>query len=325
MAGIARRNVTDLGPGVHVTAAEEWRALGTTVRVVVAGDGDARAARRAVEELLDDVDRACSRFRDDSELCALNRAEGRWTRVTVLLLDAMEAALWAASATDGAVDPTVGRALRIAGYDRDFAALPANGAPIVVRLDHVPGWQAVSLDRTRGRVRLEPGVEVDLGSTAKALAADRAAACALVAAGAAGVLVSLGGDIAMAGRAPAGGWPLLVAEDCTIPVDGEGAVVLLDAGGIATSSTMVRRWRRGGVEMHHIIDPETGAPVRGPWRTASVAAATCLEANTAATAAIVKGPRAEAWLARAGLPARLVDQDGDVVTVGGWPQEAAAT
>lgn len=303
------------------TPAEEWEALGTLVRVVVTDDGDAAAARRAVETLLDSVDRACSRFRKDSELCALNRAEGRWLEVGPLLLEALGAALWAAAITGGAVDPTVGRALRTAGYDRDFAAVPASGPPVVVRPGPVPGWRAVELDPGPGRARLAPGVEVDLGSTAKALAADRAAPAARAAAGAAGALVSLGGDIAVAGRAPGQGWPVLVAEDCSAAVDAGGEVVLIADGGLATSSTEARRWKRGDVELHHIIDPATGAPVRGPWRSATVAAATCLAANAAATAAIVMGAGAATWLAGRGLPARLVGADGSVVAVAGWPEE----
>jgi len=195
---------------------------------------------------------------------------------------------------------------------------------VLVRLEPVPGWRTIEVDRRGGRVRLAAGVEVDLGSTAKALAADRAAAAARAASGAAGTLVALGGDVAVAGTAPPGGWPVLVAEDCAVPVDGPGEVVLVTDGGIATSSTRVRRWTRAGVEQHHIIDPETGAPVRGPWRAATVAAASCLQANAAATAAIVKGSGAVAWLAERGLPARLVGQDGGVVTAGGWPDTEEA-
>ena len=290
-------------------------------RVVVTDGGDVSAAREAVEALLREVDRACSRFRDDSELSALNRAAGGWVDVGPVLFDALGAALWAAATTGGAVDPTIGRALRLAGYDRDFAAVPRTGAPIVVRLRPVPGWQAVELDRNHRRARVAPGVELDLGSTAKALAADRAAAAAHAAGGAEGTLVSLGGDIAVAGRAPGGRWPVLVAEDCMTPADGEGEVVLVADGGLATSSTGVRRWIRGRVEQHHIIDPATGAPVQGPWRTATVAAASCLEANAAATAAIVMGPEAPAWLDERGLPARLVHVNGTVATAGGWPEE----
>jgi FAD:protein FMN transferase len=265
------------------------------------------------------LDLACSRFREDSELSALNRGAGAWVAVGEVLLDALEAAIWAAEVTEGAVDLTVGRALRIVGYDRDFAALPADPGPIPLRAESVPGWHAVEVDRERGRARLAPGTEIDLGSTAKALAADRAAACALETVASGGVLVSLGGDIALVGDAPPGGWPVLVAEDESAPLDGPGEVVLIDQGGLATSSTLVRRWSRGGVVLHHIIDPATGCPVRGPWRTATVAAATCLEANVAATAAVVMGKGAEQWLSSRGLPALLVSVDGDALQVAGWP------
>jgi thiamine biosynthesis lipoprotein len=134
--------------------------------------------------------------------------------------------------------------------------------------------------------------------------------------------VSLGGDIAVRGRSPAGGWRILLSEDSDTPPDGAGDVVAIERGGLATSSTTVRRWRRGERTLHHVIDPRTGLPVKSPWRTASVAAATCADANTAATAAIVMGETAIAWLEAARLPARLIATDGAVVRVGGWPPAA---
>ena len=137
-----------------------------------------------------------------------------------------------------------------------------------------------------------------------------------------GVLVSLGGDIAVAGTPPDGDWRVLVAEDSEAPADGPGEVVAIRTGAIATSSTTVRRWRRGDRALHHLIDPRTGAPVESPWRTASVVAATCVDANTAATAAIVLGDAALDWLGSTGLVARLVSTDGEVVRVGGWPEPA---
>ncbi len=93
-------------------------------------------------------------------------------------------------------------------------------------------------------------------------------------------------------------------------------------GGLATSSVTVRAWASGGEQVHHIIDPATGRPARVCWRTVSVAAGTCTDANTASTAAIVRGPAAPGWLRAAGLPARLVRPDGTVVTTAGWPDEA---
>jgi len=89
-------------------------------------------------------------------------------------------------------------------------------------------------------------------------------------------------------------------------------------GGLATSGTTTRRWRRGGMEVHHIIDPATGLSARTPWAMASVAAATCLEANAAATAAIIMGEAAPGWLDGLSLPARLLDRAGRLQFAGGW-------
>ena len=103
-----------------------------------------------------------------------------------------------------------------------------------------------------------------------------------------------------------------------------GQTVSIRSGGLATSSTVARRWSHAGRTMHHIIDPRTGAPARTSWRTVSVAAATCADANIAATAALVRGLPAAAWLAELGLPARLLDRHGNVTAVAGWPAETAA-
>jgi thiamine biosynthesis lipoprotein len=167
-------------------------------------------------------------------------------------------------------------------------------------------------------------VELDLGSTGKGLASDLCASAALEAAGAgAGVLVSLGGDVAVAGRTPEGGWRILMSEDSRADPEGPGEVVAIERGGLATSSTTVRRWSSDeGVTAHHIVDPRTGLPAETPWRTATVVAETCEAANAASTACIVLGHAAPGWLASAGLPARLVAQDGSIVRLGGWPAPA---
>ena len=305
----------------------DWRALGTGVRLVVI-DGDLEAARRAVERVLDDVDRAYSRFRPDSELLAVNGAAGAETPLSPLLARAIGGSLVAARSSAGAVDPTIGRAIRLLGYDVDFAVLASSSRAIELRAEPVPGWTTVRLDQARRTVRMPRGVELDLGSTGKGLAADLAASAALEAAGTAertGVLVGLGGDIATAGRAPDGGWRILVAEDSETPSDAPGEVVSITGGAIATSTTTVRRWTAtDGVALHHIVDPRTGLPAETPWRTASVAAGTCEEANGASTAAIVLGEAAVDWLVAAELPARLVAQDGSVVRVAGWPEAVAA-
>ncbi len=169
-------------------------------------------------------------------------------------------------------------------------------------------------------MRIPAGVLLDLGATAKALTADRAAAAIAAAAGC-GVLVNLGGDIRVAGEPPDGGWCVGIADDVgpgEVPRGCAQAIVLTE-GGLATSSTTVRSWRRGPATVHHILVPATGLPARTCWRTASVAAASCLDANAASTAAIIRGERAPGWLATLGLPARLVRHDGTVHAVAGWP------
>jgi thiamine biosynthesis lipoprotein len=98
-----------------------------------------------------------------------------------------------------------------------------------------------------------------------------------------------------------------------------GQVVALRSGGLATSGTASRNWMRGSRRFHHLVDPATGEPASGCWRTASVAAASCVDANIASTAAIVLGDGAPAWLAQRQLPARLVAGDGTVHVVGAWP------
>jgi thiamine biosynthesis lipoprotein len=237
-------------------------------------------------------------------------------------MEAVAAALWAADVTQGAVDPTVGRSMRVLGYDRDFADIPADG-PVVAMVSDVPGWKVVKLDPDRRRLKIPDGVELDLGATAKGLAADRCAAAALAATSGGAVLVSLGGDVAVAGAPPEPGWPVLVTEDSNVNLnedDPDAELVVIRDGGLATSSTTVRRWRRGGAQMHHILDPATGLPVDGRWRTATVSAATCLEANAASTAAIVLGEKAIAWLTARHLPARLVERSGEVMRVAPWPR-----
>lgn len=307
-------------------ASATWEALGTSVVLQSTSSAALASARATVEAELDAIDRACSRFRADSELSRVNAGAGRAVKAGPLLIDALEVALRAAKLTGGDVDPTVGQALELAGYDRDWQLLAPPGAeaqaerpgPIVARLRS--GWQTVALDRASATIRVPAGIRLDLGATAKAWAADRAAAAA--ASSDCGVLVAIGGDVATAGPAPAGGWRIRVTDDHRSDCSAPGQTVSIHSGGLATSSTAVRRWSHGGQTMHHIIDPDTGAPVRATWRTVSVAAASCTDANIATTAALVRAEAAAAWLAGLGLPARLVDREGEVLAVGGWPAEA---
>ncbi len=303
------------------TADADWTALGTQVRLVVTEPHALDDARRVLEDELAALDRACSRFRADSELRRLDDAAGRPTPVSPLLAEAIAVALDAARATQGDLDPTVGAAMADLGYDLDFAELPADGPRVRVVPLPAPGWHRVLLDRAAGVVTMPAGVRLDLGATAKALAADRAAERIAAALGT-GVLVGLGGDLSVRGAAPDGGWQVRVQDVTTRPDDaatGPVAMVALHHGGLATSSTMARRWVRGGDVLHHILDPRLGLPARSPWRTVSVAAGTAVAANTASTTAVIRGLRAPGWLARNGFAARLVDLDGQVRLVGGWP------
>ena len=304
-------------------AAIDDRALGSSLRVVVTRRVDLQAAKSAVDDLLRAVDLAASRFRDDSELSLLNASRGRETRISPLLARLLAAALRGARITGGAVDPTVGSAIKLVGYETDFARIPADGLAINLSVSRIPGWQAITFDEVLRTVRVPPGVEIDLGATAKAMASDLGAAAALQAIGDGGVLVSLGGDIAVAGAPPPEGWSIQTSEDSGAPVSATEETISITSGGIATSSTTVRKWTRGGVVLHHIIDPATGLPTEGPWRTATVVAATCLDANIASTAAIVMGAEAIAWLEANRLPARLVDREGAVHRVSGWPAPRA--
>ena len=307
----------------RTTAAADWRALGTGVRLVVTDPALLDSCNLLLARHLAEVDAACSRFRTDSELTALDASSGRPVTVSPLLAEALAVALRAAEATDGAVDPTVGSAMNAIGYDRDFTLVPADGPAVNLAVRAVPGWHQVRLDLGSRTLTMPAGVRLDLGATAKAWTADRSAA-RIAGTLDTGVLVGLGGDISVAGPAPDGGWRIRVQDVTGHPDEdpcGPATVVAITGGGLATSSTTARRWRRGGSVLHHILDPRTGLPPAPVWRTVSVTAATCADANTASTAAIIRGDAAPGWLARLRLPARLVADSGRVETVAGWPAE----
>jgi FAD:protein FMN transferase len=294
----------------------QWDVWGTVARIVVTDPECLDAATDLVRAELAEVDATCSRFRSDSEIEQVFRARGRPVRVSARLAELVTAAMAAAEATDGDVDPTMGSALAALGYDRDFASIDpqvAGAARVVI----YPGtsWRDVRLD---GDLLTAPeGIRFDLGSIGKAWAADR---CSKIVAEQChtGVLVALGGDIATAGDAP-DGWDILVQDG---PDQPPCTVELPDGGALATSSTISRRWRRGDQMLHHILDPATGDPAPVVWRTASVVSFSCVDANTLSTATLVRGSRARSMLRALDVPARLVTIDGSVETYGGWPAEA---
>lgn len=296
-------------------------ALGTTAVLLVTAPRALPAAEAVLHAELAAVDLACSRFRPDSELSRVNAGAGATTTVGERFAEALQAALRAARLTDGVVDPTVGNAVLTLGYDRTFASLRPDDVRPLPPARPAPGWRSISWNPRTRRLRLPPHTHLDLGATAKALTADRAARLAAAATGS-GVLVGLGGDLSTAGPVPEGGWRIALADDHAQAVTEQDPAVAVTGGSLATSGIRVRTWRRGGRTVHHIVDPATGEPAAPVWRTVTVAADTCVDANTASTAAIVLGDKAVDWLRRAALPARLTGLDGDVVCLGGWPSDA---
>lgn len=297
-----------------------FRALGTDVFVAVRDARELGEATRIARAVLADVDDVASRFRPDTDLVAVNRDPGRWVSVDPLLVAAVEAALAAAEATGGLVSPLLGRPLVELGYDRDFGTLverPGSGQSLSAP-PPLDAWREIRTDPS-GRLRIPAGTALDLGSIGKAWAADLVAtACAHRLSAAA--LVSVGGDLRIS--APDGGsWPVALSEQPGGPVTG---VVHLDRGGLATSSTRVRRWASGGVRRHHLLDPRTGLPAAEVWHTVTATGDTCAAANTASTAAVVLGVEAPEWLDTHRVTARLVDPRGRLVRTGGWPHEEAA-
>lgn len=304
--------------GEHV-ASRDWELWSTSCRLVVATPARLADATSLVDDQLARVEQACSRFRPDSELMTLVRDDDGSGEVSPLLAELVQGALTAARDSGGAVDPTLGSVLAGLGYDRDIAEVRARsgGRPVVV-LRHHAGWRSLSLDGLR--LWMPHGTQLDLGATAKAIAADRCARLVHARLGT-GVLVSLGGDIATAGPAPRGGWQVRVQD---LPTDVPQQITLHEGAAVATSSSARRTWLQDDQPRHHLVDPLTRLPAVGPWRSITVVAPTCLRANTATTAAMVKGKGALAWLRHTGLPARLVAHEGGLVTLGGWPRQVAA-
>ena len=245
-----------------------------------------------------------SRFDSHSELSELNR---RGTlRVGPELLEVVDLALAARDRTGGRFDPTVHDALVAAGYDRTFEEVSAEERGDNPRPS--PALRcagSVRVDRRTRSIELDPGIHLDLGGIAKGYAVDRAAKileehgpC----------LVDAGGDIAARGR----GWPIGLDT-------GDGTLTLeLGDGAVATSGRDRRRWRRGGEELHHIIDPATGLPAAGDLLRVTAVAATATDAEVRAKALFLAGAvEAEREANATGTPALLVTLDGGTRFAGG--------
>ena len=298
--------------------AYEWSLWSTTMRLVTSDPHALASAKRLIDAELAHVELAASRCRADSEVCRLDT--GRPVRISPTLTSILAAALGAARGTDGAVDPTFDGTLE-AIDDRGVSETGSRKGGFTISTVTAGRWQDVELDEDGRHVTVPHGVLLDLGSIAKAWAADR---CAQVVADRleVGVLISLGGDIATAGpvsRAGVGGWEVLVQDQ---PEDPAAFVAIPTGVAMATSSTASRTWRADGRELHHLLAPGTGMPVGRRWRSATVVAPDCVTAHTWSTAALVAGAGASETLGRLPYPARLVGCDGSTRLLGGWPQDA---
>jgi thiamine biosynthesis lipoprotein len=295
-------------------------AFGTTLSFWVT---DARQLGRValvVRAWIEAVDAACSRFRDGSDLGRANSGAGEAVTVSPVLLDAVEAAREMARLTGGLYDPTVGRAVIAAGYDQSFDALPQGRDRSRGRAVPAGRWPDILIDRSASTITVPHGVSLDLGGSAKGWTVDTALGlCRLElgqAASSVGLCISAGGDLAAAGPAPDGGWPVRLAEALDSEPGGGDEWVALRSGAIATSGALRRRWTMGDGEAHHIIDPRTGAPGQSCWRLVTVMAGECLVADTAATAAWLLGEGAPHWLESIGVQGQLVANDGSITRVG---------
>jgi FAD:protein FMN transferase len=292
---------------------EIWGLTGT---LSTEHDAQMDEATKRLWYWLDAVDESCNRFRDDSELSRLNESHGATVPISATLELALEAAFRAAEVTGDLIDPTVLPALLALGYDRDFDELQGESA-----LEHVAvpamGPSSIHLDRDAHTVMLDPPCRLDLGASAKALVVDLIADDV---AHSGGVVVELGGDVAVRGEGPEGPWAIAVSD--TLLLNGREPRITLRHGGIATSSTATRTWRVGERTVNHIIDPRTGHCARGLYTTATVSASDCLLANAFATAALLWNEEASYHIAQAGWSARLVRRDGSLEFVGGWPEDA---
>jgi FAD:protein FMN transferase len=301
-----------------MTASRTWTAWSCTVRLTVDDPAVLGAACGELKALMDRVDKAASRFRSDSELSIVNNRAGGMVPVSRLLVDLVDVSLVAASISGGAVDPTVGAAVVAAGYNDDIERVRRRFPQPAEEPKPVPGWEQVQLNRKLALLGVPKDSALDLGAIAKAWTADRAALVLSKRYGCA-VLVEIGGDLRAAGE-PAEPWVITVAERAGDP----GVLVTLAHGGLTTSTRTVRRWQTPAGSAHHLIDPRTGRPADGPYRTASVWAPTAVRANTFSTALVATGEAALGRLTLAGHPARLVADDGEVTELAGWPAASRA-
>ncbi|HEX3721701.1 MAG TPA: FAD:protein FMN transferase [Nitrolancea sp.] len=309
-------SVTALATAPHDPNPARFAALGTTIKVVTIDPLRLPSVVQHVHDCFVDIDRTFSRFRADSELSRLERTGGGPQPASGLFLELLDLAYRASTSTGGWFDPTIRDALEASGYDRSIEWLEAEG-PGPARPARPAGqWHLITYDRNRRLIDLRDGVRLDFGGIGKGFAVDYA--LRTLPPGSSGVLVNAGGDLAVSGPAPDGGWI------CDVATSGDSAVeetVRLREGALATSGLGRRQWTRDGRLLHHLIDPRTGQPGESPWRTVTVVARTCVAAEVAAKVAWLRGAEGPAWLESIGLSGRFAGIDGCVQVAGNWPRQ----
>jgi len=293
-----------------------FAALGTTIEVITTDPARLPDVVRHVQSCIADIDRTFSRFRSDSELIRLERSNRRPQRASGLFLELLDLAYRAYESTDGWFDLTVRDALEASGYDRSIEWLEAEG-PGPSRTSRPAGqWHLINYDRDRGLIELRDGVRLDFGGIGKGFAVDYALRS--LPPGSGGVLINAGGDLAVRGPIPEGGWICDVAATENSATE---ETILLREGAMATSGLGRRQWLRDGRPFHHLINPRTGEPGESPWRIVTVVARTCVAAEVAAKVAWLRAGEGPQWLESLGLSGRFAGIDGRVQVAGRWRRQ----
>jgi thiamine biosynthesis lipoprotein len=268
----------------------EFRAMGCQMAAVIESEEFAALERlNQVPAWFETWEGVLSRFRTGSELNRLNDSPGEAVPVSSVLWDVVQVARLAARWSQGMVTPAVLPALEAAGYDRSFEHLDEAPAGLQPQpAGRVPDWRSIEFDPGRRTIRLPHGTRIDLGGVAKGWAASRAAN-RLAAVGPA--LVEAGGDIAVSGPRQ-GGRPWQIAVADPLHPEADIAMMFVLRGGVATSGQDHRRWNRGGVLQHHLIDPRTGAPAATDVLSATVWADSLERAEVAAKVVMLLGAQA---------------------------------
>ena len=290
--------------------------------LILSGGAPRPALLDAAERLFRAYESRFSRFLPNSELSTLNRAAGAPVPLSPEMLRILERAAALHRRTNGAFDPAILPALEAAGYDRSFERVDRDGAASTQTHVRCGSIADLRIDHARSVVSAPEGVRIDLGGIGKGFTVDAAAAVLRPGGNA---LVDAGGDIRAFGDGPEGdGW-LIGVSDPMEPSRLIDQVWLHDAA-LATSTTAARRWLRGGILQHHIIDPRTGAPAASDVVSVTVLAASAAEAEVFAKSALVLGYEAGRALLGAQRAAGLfVLAGGGVRTTAGWPGETPHT